>query len=231
MKGIAYCVGVGPGDPELMTLKAVRLIKENEVMAFPGEDPKETAAYKIAAAAVPQIAEKTLLPLCMPMVKDRQILEEEHKKAAKAIEQILEKGENVVFLTLGDPTLYCTFSYLQRILEEDGYKTELVSGVSSVHASAAKLGIPLTEWDEPLHIYPAVHGFDPAADQNGTVVLMKAGSGLAQIKDRFPAGQYDLKMAENGGMENERLYQSADEIPDRSGYYTTVIIKKKRSNR
>ena len=112
MRGIAYGVGVGPGDPELMTLKAVRLIRENEVIAVPGKDAKESAAYKIASGAVPEISEKTLVPIYMPMIRDRAKITEEHRKGAKLLEEYLDQGKNVVYLTLGDSTIYCTFSYL-----------------------------------------------------------------------------------------------------------------------
>ena len=72
MSGILYGAGVGPGDPELMTLKAVRLVKENNVIALPGKNPKETVAYQIAAAAVPELAGKQLLPVYMPMTHDKE---------------------------------------------------------------------------------------------------------------------------------------------------------------
>ena len=75
MKGTAYGVGVGPGDPEYMTLKAVRLIKENDVIAVPGKVAKDAVAYKIAAAVVPELADKELVPIYMPMVKDRALIE------------------------------------------------------------------------------------------------------------------------------------------------------------
>ena len=99
MKGMLYGVGVGPGDPELMTLKAVRMIKENEVIAVPGENVKETVAYQIAVQAVPELEEKELLPIFMPMTHDRAKMEENHQKGAKTIETYLEQGKNVVFLT------------------------------------------------------------------------------------------------------------------------------------
>ena len=153
MKGTIYGVGVGPGDPELMTLKAVRLIRENEIIAVPGKIAAESTAYKIAAAAVPEIADKTLVPVYMPMVKDREMIRKEHEKGAKMLETYLDQGKNVVYLTLGDSTIYCTFSYLQHFLEDDGYPVELVSGIPSFCAAAARLNLPLTEWDEPLHIY------------------------------------------------------------------------------
>ena len=147
MRGIAYGVGVGPGDPELMTFKAARLIRDNEVIAVPGKTAEDSVAYKIAFGAVPEIAEKTLVPVFMPMVRDRAKLTEEHRKGAKLLEKYLEQGKNVVYLTLGDPTIYCTFSYLQHILEEDGFEVRLVSGVTSFCAAAARLNMPLTEWD------------------------------------------------------------------------------------
>ena len=73
-KGIAYGVGVGPGDPELMTLKAVRIIRENEIIAFPGTVPEESAAYRIAAQAVPELPNKILLGLNLPMTRDPEVL-------------------------------------------------------------------------------------------------------------------------------------------------------------
>ena len=84
MRGILYGVGVGPGDPELMTLKAVRLIKENDIIAVPGAEVRETVAYKIAVQAVPELADKELLPIYMPMTHDKAELELNHEKGAKA---------------------------------------------------------------------------------------------------------------------------------------------------
>ena len=176
MKGIAYGVGVGPGDPKLMTLRAIELIRENDVIAVPGKEPKESVAYKIAAAVVPEIADKELVPVYMPMIKDRALIDEEHKKGAALLKKYLDQGKNVVYITLGDPTIYCTFSYLQHYLEADGYPVELVPGISSITAAAARLNLPLTEWDEPLHVLPAVHKTDAAMDLPGTYVLMKSAS-------------------------------------------------------
>ncbi len=79
-------MGVGPGDPELMTLKAVRLIRENEVIAVPGRDAKSSAAYRTAERSVPEIAEKTLVPIYMPMIRDRKKMDEEHKNISTRAE-------------------------------------------------------------------------------------------------------------------------------------------------
>ncbi|MCR5263167.1 MAG: precorrin-2 C(20)-methyltransferase [Clostridiales bacterium] len=227
MKGTAYGVGVGPGDPELMSLKAVRLIRENRVIAVPGKDPKESVAYKIAAAAVPELAEKELLAVSMPMVKDREKLDAAHREGAKILEKALDRGENVVYLTLGDPTIYCTFSYLQHILEADGYAVELVPGVPSFCAAAARLDLPLAEWDEPIHIIPVVHKTDSPLDQPGTYVLMKSASHMADVKKLIEASGRKASAVENCGMENEKIYRSADEIPDDAGYFSLIVAKER----
>lgn len=228
MKGIAYGVGVGPGDPELLTVKALRLIREAEIIAVPGSEPKETVAYRIAAGAVPEIAEKTLLPLHFPMEKDRRLLDEEHKKGAKAIEKYLDQGKNVVFLTLGDSTIYCTFSYVQHHLEADGYSAELVNGIPSFCAAAARLGISLTEWDEPLHIIPAVHKTEEELSQKGTCVLMKSASRMKDVKDLLRNSKKAAQCVENCGMENEKVYKSLEEIPDDAGYFSLIIAKEEK---
>ncbi len=225
MKGILFGVGVGPGDPELMTLKAVRLIRENKVIAVPGKAASETVAYRIAVQAVPELKEKELLPIYMPMTHDKKEQMENHLKGAKTIESHLEKGENVVFLTLGDSTIYSTFTYLQRIVEKDGYTTELVNGIPSFCAAAARVNRPLTIWQEELHILPAVHRQEDMLSAPGNYVLMKSGRKMKQVKEALKKSGYDVVAVENCGMENEHIYYGADEIPDDSGYYSLIIAK------
>ena len=227
MRGTAYGVGVGPGDPELMSLKAVRLIRENRVIAVPGKDPRESVAYRIAVAAVPELAEKELMAVGMPMVKDREKIAEAHRAGAALLEEVLDSGENVVYLTLGDPTVYCTFSYLQHILEADGYPVELVPAVPSFCAAAARLKLPLAEWDEPLHIIPAVHRTDALPDQAGTYVLMKSASHMAEVKKLLRDSGREVAAVENCGMENERIWRSVEEIPDDAGYFSLIVAKER----
>ena len=228
MKGIAYGVGVGPGDPEYMTLKACRLIRENEIIAVPGKVPQESVAYKIALGAVPELAEKTLVPVYMPMLKDREKIDAEHQKAAKLFESYLDQGKNVVFLTLGDSTIYCTFSYIQHYLEADGYPIELVSGITSFCAAAAALGVPLVEWDEQLHVLPAVHRLEAELEQPGNYVLMKSASKMGAVKDILRRSGRAVSMVENCCMPGEKRYHSVDEIPDDAGYFSLIIAKEKQ---
>ena len=154
-KGTLYGVGIGPGDPELLTLKAVRLIREAQVIALPGKEAKETVAYRIAVQAVPELEEKHLLPVAMPMTKDKKELEENHRLAAEAVERELDAGKDVAFLTLGDPTVYSTYLYVHKRVQADGYPTKIVSGVTSFCAASAELDTGLVENSQQLHVIPA----------------------------------------------------------------------------
>ncbi len=228
MKGIAYGVGVGPGDPEYMTLKAIRLIRENEIIAVPGKTAKESAAYRIAVQAVPELAEKELVPIFMPMVNDRQLIHEEHRKGADILKKYLDQGKNVVYITLGDPTIYCTFSYLQHFLEAEGYPVELVSGIPSFCAAAARLNLPLAEWDEPLHIVPAVHKTEDKLAREGNYVLMKSASHMKEVKDLLRRSGHKAQAVVNCGMPGESVYRDLEEIPDDAEYFSLIIAKEKK---
>ena len=227
MIGKAYGVGVGPGDPELMTLKAVRLIKESRVIAVPGEDPKGSVAYRIAVQAVPELAEKTLIALPTPMTMDRAALAAAHRRSADLVEEHLRTGENVICLVLGDPTVYCSFSYIDALLKADGFETELVSGITSFCAAAARLGTSLAESRDALHIFPASQRKTLPEDLPGTWILMKSGSRMAGVKEMIASSGRDACAVENCGMEGEKVYGSLEDIPDDAGYYTLIIAKER----
>ena len=228
MRGIVYCAGVGPGDPELMTLKTARLIRENRVIAVPGDRAEESLAWRIAAAAVPELAEKETVALPAPMTADRAAVDAAHREGVRRIEQYLDRGENVVYLTLGDPSVYCTFSYLRPLLEADGCTVETTPGVTSFCAAAARLGIPLTEWDEPLRVVPAAHRTGEPLDRRGTYVLMKSGGRMAKVKELLRRSGREAAAVENCGLEGERVYRNLEEIPDDAGYFTLIVAKEPR---
>lgn len=225
MTGKLYGVGVGPGDPELLTLKALRLIKEAPVIAVPGTVPENTVAYRIVVQAYPELAEKELLPIDMPMTKDHAKLRESHEKGAKAVAAVLDQGKDVVFLTLGDTTVYSTYLYVHHRVEEMGYATEIVSGITSFCAVAARLNIGLVEKHEELHVIPASYQIEEALQLPGTKVLMKAGKKMAEVKATIKRLGASAVMIENCGMPNEKIYRSVDEIPEDAGYYSLIIIK------
>ena len=260
MSGIFYGVGVGPGDPELLTLKAIKIIKECDVLAVAvsapdflrpeyEEVPRERAetesterkepetgspfhtflekcmAYRIALAAVPEIAEKAKLFLPMPMKKDKAELKQIHDLGAEAAAKILCENRSMAFITLGDPSVYSTCLYIQKRLCRLGYKTCLVPGIPSFCAAAARLNEGLAENREELHILPASYGIEEGLEQKGTKVLMKAGKKMPYVKEVVRQRGLHIRMVENCGMESEQVYESVEEIPDEASYYSLLIVK------
>lgn len=225
MKGKLYGIGVGPGDPELLTLKALRIVKESPVIAVPGDIPQESVAYKIVKGAYPELDTKEIVAIPMPMTKDKKKLEESHEKGAAAIAGYLKEGRQVAFLTLGDPTVYSTYIYLHKRIEAMGYPLEIVSGIPSFCAVSARLNMGLVEKAEPLHVIPASYPIDEALDLTGTKVLMKAGKKMGDVKENLRRRGSSCRMIENCGMEDEKIYDSVEEIPDQAGYYSLIIVK------
>ena len=227
MRGTLYGVGVGPGDPELLTLKAVRIIRENDVIAVPGEVKENTVAYNIVQPVIENLDEKEFLELPMVMTKDAGKLEENYSNAAKRVMECLDTGKNVVFLTLGDATVYATYMYVHQKVAAAGDHTEIVSGIPSFCAVAAKLNMSLVERSEMLHVIPSSYQIDEALKLPGTKVLMKAGKKMADVKKKLMEIDCSVTMIENCGMENEKIYRSAEEIDENAGYYSLIIVKEK----
>lgn len=225
MRGTLYGIGVGPGDPELMTVKAVRLCREADVVAIAHKDRNKCVALQIALGAVPELAEKPILEIDMPMTKDAAILEKAHALGAEQVARCLENGKNVVFLTLGDTTVYSTYFYIHERVEKMGYPVCVVPGITSFCAAAAALGIPLCENRQQLHIIPGTYAPEQAFSYPGTKILMK--NDIPAVRAALQERGLDAMMVENCGMPNERQYRSVDEIPENAGYYSLLIVPEK----
>ncbi len=226
MAGKLFGIGVGPGDPELLTGKALKCVRACDVLAVPGTRKEETAAYKIVVQAAPEIVEKAFLELEMPMTKDKEKLAESHRKAFGRIREALDQGKQIGFLTLGDPCIYSTYIYMHKLAVEAGYETEIINGIPSFCAVSAKLNQALVEQSQMLHILPSTYGVEAGMDLPGTKVLMKPGKKLKSIKEKlaeYPDSQ--ASMIERCGMEEERIYRTAGEIPEQTGYYSLLIVK------
>lgn len=155
--GVFYGVGIGPGDPELLTLKALRVLERCPVIAAPQTKSGEMLALDIARQAA-ALEDKTILPLFFTMERDKEKQQQAHMRAADAVEEHLAAGRDVAMLNLGDVSIYATYSYLKDLLDQRGYETEMVPGVPSFCAVAAQLGVSLTTMNAPLHIVPAGGG-------------------------------------------------------------------------
>lgn len=226
--GKLYGLGVGPGDPELMTLKVVRLIRECDIIAIPASGKETNAAFDIAKGAVPEIAAKELLEISMPMTRDEARLKESHEKAAETVTAELEKGKKIAFLTLGDPSIYSSYIYVHDRVSALGYDTEIVPGIPSFCAVAARLNEGLTEASEALHIIPASYeGAEEALDLKGTRVLMKSGKSIGKVKALLEQMErpQSVKMVERCGMQGERVFTRLEDLDEEAGYFSILVVK------
>lgn len=223
--GTFYGVGVGPGDPELLTLKAVWVLESCPVLAAPQMASGEMTALNIARQTV-QLEGKTLLPLRFTMSRDREEQAEGHRRAADAVRPYLEAGQDVAMAILGDVSIYSTYCYVMELLKAEGFPCVMVPGVPNFCAVAARLGRSLTEPDRPLHILPGGPGLGETLDLPGSKVLMKAGRNhrklLEALEVRGLLGR--AAMVENCGLPEERSFEDLTGKPDSNGYFTTIII-------
>ncbi|MEA4965425.1 MAG: precorrin-2 C(20)-methyltransferase [Oscillospiraceae bacterium] len=226
--GKLYGIGVGPGDPELLTIKALRRIRECDLLALPDSDRGGCAAYRIAEQAWPGIQGKPAVSVLMPMTHDKVLLEKSHRAAADLLETHLAAGKTIGFLTLGDPTVYSTYFYVHRLVAADGFETEIIPGVPSFCAAAARLGESLGERAEMIHIVPSSHGVEEALKLPGVKILMKAGSKLGAVRQVLLQSGAEANMVENCGMEQEKIYRGAAEIPADAGYFSLILVRDRR---
>ena len=229
MRGTLYGLGVGPGDPELLTVKAVRLLREADVIAVPDKGSGEKTALNIVKDYV---AGKELLPCPAPMVRDQAVLDAARDEIAGRICALLEAGRTVAFITLGDPTVYSTYLYIHRRVLARGYEAVLVPGVPSFCAVAARLGVSLCEGSERLLIVPASHrDVEDCLRVDANLVFMKAGRELGALRERLgEAGLLDrASLVANCGMEGETVCPRFADVPEDTGYFSIVLVKREEA--
>lgn len=185
--GKLYGVGVGPGDPELITLKGLRLLKSVPVVAFPaGLSGKLGIAERIVQEWLQP--EQVHLALDFPYVQDAKTLTEAWQEAAEQVWQYLARGQDVAFVSEGDVSFYSTFTYLAQTVLHSHPEVEVqtIPGVCSPLAATAALGIPLTIWNQRLMILPALHAvadLETAIATADVIVLLKVSSVYEQVWD------------------------------------------------
>ena len=226
--GTFWGVGVGPGDPELVTLKAARVLGACPVLAVPMTGEGDTTALDIASQAV-DVSGKRILRLRFVMSKDKAKLQESHEAAAAAIAAELDRGADVAMPNLGDVSIFSTFKYMMELLEARGYDVEMVPGVPSFCAVAARLKTSLTaSMTTPLAIVPSGYGdMAGALELPGTKVIMKAGRSLPRLRAELrEAGAYERpSMVRDCGMDSEVVARSLDDAPEQGGYFPTLVVR------
>ena len=234
MAGIFYGVGVGPGDPELLTLKAINAIKDADVIIAPRTEKKEeSTALSIAR---PYLQEKTrILELVFPMVYHSQTLTDAWESNKNEILTLLNQGKKVVFLTLGDPMLYSTYMYVYRLLEDSGHPIVTVPGINAFCAIGSRLGIPLAEGNDVLCIVPATideEKLNRAMAVSDSLVLMKVYKNFEQVVDKL--AEFEMKdnavMVSKCGLEGEEIVRDFNMVgPDSVNYLSTILTRRTKT--
>ncbi|MCR5600905.1 MAG: precorrin-2 C(20)-methyltransferase [Ruminococcus sp.] len=223
--GKLYGVSVGAGDPQLMTLKAVQIIRECSVIAVPRTSGSNTLALSIAES-VCDLSVKRIIYVDFPMSRDENVLNANYDKAAKQL--CAELGSNdAAMLALGDISVYSTFSYIAERVRRLGFDVEICPGVTSFSAAAALLGKPLCLGRKPLHIIPYdCEELEEMLELSGTKVIMKAGKNSVELIEllRRKGLVEHTSVAVNCGLPDERLYRSCGEVSNETGYFTVFII-------
>lgn len=222
--GKLWGVGVGPGDPELLTVKAVRVLREADVVIVPDASSGDKVALNIAKD---YLKDKQIQFVKTPMVRDKAVMDAAHEAAADTISALLDDGKQVAFLTLGDPAIYSTYMYIHQKVLRRGYAVEVVPGIPSFCAAAARLNQSLCLGREPLTIIPASHDQNDLMDLPGNKVFMKAGRSILELQQALAEkGQLEgASMVENCSMENEHVYPHFADLKEPSGYFSLVIVK------
>lgn len=224
--GVFYGVGIGPGDPELITVKAVHILQRCPVIAAPRTANGNMLALDIARQAV-DLEGKTILPLDFTMAPDPADRQGAHRAAADAIARELAAGRDVAMLNLGDVALFSTFGHLKKRLAAQGFDTVMVPGVPSFCAVAARLRETLTDGDTPLHVLTAADAdLDKALGLPGTKVLMKSGRTAKVRQVLEEQGLLDhAALVTNCGLPGEAVCPGLEGAPDRAGYFSTIVVK------
>ncbi|WP_425092784.1 precorrin-2 C(20)-methyltransferase [Tropicimonas sp. S265A] len=227
MTGTLYGVGLGPGDPELMTLKADRLIREAKVVAYPALVEGDSFARSIAAAAIPETAREIRIEV--PMTPARAPAQAAYDSAAEDIAQTLSDGHDVVCLCEGDPFFYGSFMYLHARLA-DRFDVQVVPGVTSMTACAARAARPLVARNEVLTVLPGPLPEDTLyarLEEADTVVIMKVGRHITKIRRVLThAGlAAQARYLERATLPAERAMPLAD-APDPAPYFSMILVTK-----
>jgi len=235
-----YCVGCGPGDPELLTIKAVNLIKSAEVIFAP---TAREGKPSIALSLVDQYIDKSTKTtnLVFPMVKDKESLKDYWVRNAGEIAGAVRSGKKVVYLTVGDPALYSTWIYIHRELKKSHSDIEIgiVPGVASVFAIANKAKISLAEGEETVAIVPACYDMDRVkrtAAACDTVIFLKDGRYFDNVIDTlgqagFPdhamlAIAQDVSAPEGEILEVTTLADQRGKKGPTEKYFSIMVAKK-----
>ncbi len=232
MSGRLFGVGVGPGDPELLTLKAKRILEDVDYICTPkAEKGSKSRAFEVVDDALDTPAR--VKELLFPMVHDGEELERAWKEAADEMVRLLGEGNDLAFITLGDPLLYSTYNYvLDNLSRQEEIPVETVPGINSIGASAARLNLPLAKGKEKLTILPVPSGSEELEKilmVHDNVAFLKVSRNYELLVDKLE--EFDLKdssylVSRCGQGREEVITEELDTYLNEEVPYLSVVISK-----
>lgn len=228
MTGTFYGVGVGPGDPELITLKAWRIISHAPVIAYPAANGSDSLARRIAAPFIPEDVVELVIPI--PMRREREPAQEAYDEAAQAIRAHLDQGRDVAFLCEGDPLFYGSFAYLLSRLAQD-YLTQIVPGITSITACAAAIGRPLAARNDVLKVLPGTLDAPRLRQEiasSEAIAILKVGQHFEKIRGVLAELGLSERaiIIEKATRDDEKITPLCDVPEGERPYFSTILIYK-----
>ena len=228
--GKLWGLGVGPGDPDLITLKALKVLQRADVVAYPAPMTGESFARSIAA---PHLAgHQTEYAIRVPMVMTRQPAQDAYDKAAEDLKSYLDQGKSIAVLCEGDPFFFGSFMYIyQRLVSE--YDVSVIPGVSSIMACAAEVGMPLAERTDIITVLPGSLSENELAqkiENSDTAIIMKVGKNLSKIRTVVNKMNLDTcaVYAERATLPEQRIIPFEDLKEKSAPYFSMVLVQKNK---
>ncbi len=182
-------IGVGPGDPELLTVKAVKAIQDADIIMCPAsKEDRPSIALSVVDSLIDKSKNQEIVKLIFPMTKDKDVLEETWKRNAKIMAETVQSGKNVVYLTVGDPFLYSTWIYMHKDLTEKypDMNISVIPGIVSMFTFASKVGVSIAEGAEKVAIIPSCYDLSSVkeiAKNSESMIFLKDGRYFDQVID------------------------------------------------
>jgi len=233
-------IGVGPGDPELLTVKAVKAIHNADIIMCPASnEDRPSIALSVVSSLIDKSKNQEIVKLIFPMTKDKDVLDATWKKNAKIMAEKVLSGKNVVYLTVGDPYLYSTWIYMYKDLKENYPDMEIsvIPGIVSIFTFASKVGISIAEGAEKVAIIPSCYDLSSVkeiAKHSETMVFLKDGRYFDQVIDVLKESGFPddsiFAIGQDLGTENEIIRKmTLGEVNDKTlttKYFSILVVKR-----
>ena len=226
MSGTCYGIGVGPGDPELITLKGLRILRACPVVAYPAPEGGESLARRIVASHLP--GGQNEIVIGVPMTGERFPAASVYDRAAADIGTHLGAGRDVAVLCLGDPFFYGSFMYLFERLAA-GHRVEVIPGVTSISAASAALGLPLAARNDSFAVIPAGLGdgeIERRLSACDAAAILKLGKHFTRVRALVTRLGWEAHYIERASMQEEKRQSFAEIDPGSVPYFSLLLVRR-----